>query len=438
MAYGMAKAALEHLTVSRRAPAPAASTSPVNTFRIDVPVASEGFVVQLARRRPLRLGAVGGRGRGHRLDARAAARATPATTSGMAALRAEHGIMASRERAPPRRARPAVNRVNPMPLPACPAPTSITVARSRTRADPRDRATRNGRACTAPRARCRRARFPGSPRARAFAERVVGSLWWAARFPDSGLGDVPRFRPGNGARQAFYREDPGGPTITLPRRYRTKGVVLHELVHWALAASTTSRTTARRSHASCSTRCSSSADPSAPGCCSTRTGAARARRHAAVVSARGLRYGDDERGVSRSGVVHTRHERRDATLAAVDRFNEAFNRHDVDAVMAAMTDDCVFESTSPPHGERFVGRAAVRAFWEQFFARAPAHFDAEEVIVAGDSASCAGCTLGRRHAELRTRRRRHHRARRQGRREARVRQGLTPLPVSSMRRSSAR
>ena len=28
------------------------------------------------------------------------------------------------------------------------------------------------------------------------------------------------------------------------------------------------------------------------------------------------------------------------------RFNEAFNRHDVDAVMAAMTDDCVFESTS--------------------------------------------------------------------------------------------
>ncbi|HMF03604.1 MAG TPA: hypothetical protein VKH17_02230, partial [Acidimicrobiia bacterium] len=26
-----------------------------------------------------------------------------------------------------------------------------------------------------------------------------------------------------------------GTTITLPRRYRTKGVVLHELVHWALA-----------------------------------------------------------------------------------------------------------------------------------------------------------------------------------------------------------
>jgi uncharacterized protein (TIGR02246 family) len=73
------------------------------------------------------------------------------------------------------------------------------------------------------------------------------------------------------------------------------------------------------------------------------------------------------------------------TRAAVDRFNDAFNRHDVDAVMAAMTDDCVFESTSPPNGERFEGRVAVRAAWEQFFAASPtAHFDAEEVIVTGD------------------------------------------------------
>jgi ketosteroid isomerase-like protein len=74
-----------------------------------------------------------------------------------------------------------------------------------------------------------------------------------------------------------------------------------------------------------------------------------------------------------------------ATIAAVDRFNEAFNRHDVDAVMAAMTDDCVFESTSPPAGERHEGQAAVRAAWEAFFAASPtAHFDGEEVIVTGD------------------------------------------------------
>src|SRR5258706_564783 len=46
MAYGMAKAALEHLTVSA-----AHQLRPfqiaVNTFRIDVPVASEGFVFNL-------------------------------------------------------------------------------------------------------------------------------------------------------------------------------------------------------------------------------------------------------------------------------------------------------------------------------------------------------------------------------------------------------
>lgn len=74
-----------------------------------------------------------------------------------------------------------------------------------------------------------------------------------------------------------------------------------------------------------------------------------------------------------------------ATRDAVDRFNEAFNQHDVDAVMAAMTPDCVFEDTSPPHGARHEGAPAVRAAWEAFFAASPtAHFDAEDVIVAGD------------------------------------------------------
>ena len=73
------------------------------------------------------------------------------------------------------------------------------------------------------------------------------------------------------------------------------------------------------------------------------------------------------------------------TLAAVDRFNDAFNRHDVDAVMAAMTDDCVFENTSPPNGQRYEGAEQVRAAWEEFFAASPtAHFDGEDVIATGD------------------------------------------------------
>lgn len=67
----------------------------------------------------------------------------------------------------------------------------------------------------------------------AFAEQVVGSLWWMARFPARDLGRLPRFRPGYGARQAFFHVDEFGPAITLPRRYRTASVILHELVHWA-------------------------------------------------------------------------------------------------------------------------------------------------------------------------------------------------------------
>lgn len=76
--------------------------------------------------------------------------------------------------------------------------------------------------------------LPGLDACARFADRVVGTLWWHERFPERDLGGVPRLRPGNGARQAFYREEETGPTITLPRRYRTKGVVLHELTHWAL------------------------------------------------------------------------------------------------------------------------------------------------------------------------------------------------------------
>jgi putative metallohydrolase (TIGR04338 family) len=77
--------------------------------------------------------------------------------------------------------------------------------------------------------------LPGLDACAAFADRVVGTLWWHERFPVASIDRVPRLRPGNGARQAFLRdEDDGSHTITLPRRYRTKGVVLHELAHWAL------------------------------------------------------------------------------------------------------------------------------------------------------------------------------------------------------------
>jgi putative metallohydrolase (TIGR04338 family) len=77
--------------------------------------------------------------------------------------------------------------------------------------------------------------LPGLAACATFMDRVVGTLWWQSRFPDRTLDRVPYLRPGYGARQAFLREeDDGGHSIALPLRYRTKGVVLHELVHWAL------------------------------------------------------------------------------------------------------------------------------------------------------------------------------------------------------------
>lgn len=47
------------------------------------------------------------------------------------------------------------------------------------------------------------------------------------------------------------------------------------------------------------------------------------------------------------------------TLAA---FGEAWNRHDIDALMSFMTEDCAFHAVAGPDllGRSFVGRAAVR------------------------------------------------------------------------------
>jgi ketosteroid isomerase-like protein len=36
----------------------------------------------------------------------------------------------------------------------------------------------------------------------------------------------------------------------------------------------------------------------------------------------------------------------EVTLDFLDAFAEAWNRHDVDAIMAAMTEDCVFEASA--------------------------------------------------------------------------------------------
>ena len=73
-------------------------------------------------------------------------------------------------------------------------------------------------------------------------------------------------------------------------------------------------------------------------------------------------------------------------VAVVAKFNEAFARGDVDAVMAAMTDDCIFENTFPaPDGERYEGAKAVQIFWSKFFAGTETpRFETEELIAVDD------------------------------------------------------
>jgi ketosteroid isomerase-like protein len=59
--------------------------------------------------------------------------------------------------------------------------------------------------------------------------------------------------------------------------------------------------------------------------------------------------------------------------AFVDRFNTVWNGHDVDGILAMMTDDVVFEASfgKDPWGTRIVGKTAVREFLDAMFTRIP-------------------------------------------------------------------
>lgn len=76
----------------------------------------------------------------------------------------------------------------------------------------------------------------------------------------------------------------------------------------------------------------------------------------------------------------------DETRDAIQRFHDALNNRDLDALSDMITDDCVFDTTSPaPDGTRHVGRQAVLDAFQGFFAGSPStHFEVEEMFGAGD------------------------------------------------------
>ena len=59
--------------------------------------------------------------------------------------------------------------------------------------------------------------------------------------------------------------------------------------------------------------------------------------------------------------------------AFVERFNTVWNGHDLDGILAMMTDDVIFEASfgKDPWGTRVVGKAAMREFLADMFARIP-------------------------------------------------------------------
>jgi steroid delta-isomerase-like uncharacterized protein len=75
------------------------------------------------------------------------------------------------------------------------------------------------------------------------------------------------------------------------------------------------------------------------------------------------------------------------TAERLREFAAAFDRHDIDAIMAFMTDDCVFESPRgpEPYGRRLVGKDEVRAAFAGRFEGIPdVRYREDEHAVCGN------------------------------------------------------
>jgi ketosteroid isomerase-like protein len=82
----------------------------------------------------------------------------------------------------------------------------------------------------------------------------------------------------------------------------------------------------------------------------------------------------------------------DDSVRIVQAFNDATNRHDIDAMLALVSDDILFESTAPPDGERLVGKSSVRQVWEGIFRESPnARVETEDLIVCADRCIALVC-----------------------------------------------
>jgi len=77
----------------------------------------------------------------------------------------------------------------------------------------------------------------------------------------------------------------------------------------------------------------------------------------------------------------------ETTIDLLQTFADAWNRHDVDALMSCMTEDCVFMASAGPDvcGTHYAGREAVRAGFSEVWATFPdAHWGNARHFVHGE------------------------------------------------------
>jgi len=79
------------------------------------------------------------------------------------------------------------------------------------------------------------------------------------------------------------------------------------------------------------------------------------------------------------------------TTALLDAIGVAFNRNEIDAVMAHFADDAVFDHGAGPdvHGKRFSGTDEIRAAFEGLFSSVQSvQWETLDARISGDKAYC--------------------------------------------------
>jgi ketosteroid isomerase-like protein len=74
-----------------------------------------------------------------------------------------------------------------------------------------------------------------------------------------------------------------------------------------------------------------------------------------------------------------------SSLDVVQKFGALWAAHDLEAILAMVTDDCVFDATGPaPDGTPHVGPDAIRGAWAAIFEDGASRFEEEETFAADD------------------------------------------------------